>query len=95
MLSKDEIANGRTFILRLWDAEGKPTHWIESLRGDVARRWYELCQLAGAAARGGGPVSSEGQRVGGGGDAAHARRALRLHPHAIRSAERSGRVSRQ
>jgi len=42
MLSKDEITNGRTFILRLWDAEGKPTHWIESLRGDVARRWYEI-----------------------------------------------------
>jgi hypothetical protein len=42
MLSKDELTNGRTFILRLWDAEGKPTHWIESLRGDVARRWFEI-----------------------------------------------------
>jgi len=42
MLSKDEITNGRTFILKLWDAEGKPTQWIETLRGEVARRWYEI-----------------------------------------------------
>ena len=42
MLSKDEIANGRTFILKLWDAEGKPTQWVETLRGDLARRWYEI-----------------------------------------------------
>ena len=42
MLSKDEIANGRTFILKLWDAEGRPTQWIETLRGDVARQWYDI-----------------------------------------------------
>jgi hypothetical protein len=42
MLSKDEITNGRTFILKLWDAEGKPTQWIETLRGDVARHWYDI-----------------------------------------------------
>jgi hypothetical protein len=42
MLSKDEIANGRTFILKLWDAEGKPTQWVERLCGDVARRWYDI-----------------------------------------------------
>jgi hypothetical protein len=42
VLSKDEIANGRTFILKLWDAEGKPTQWVETLRGEIARRWYEI-----------------------------------------------------
>ena len=42
MLSNDEITNGRTFILKLWDAEGKPTQWVEKLRGDVARRWYDI-----------------------------------------------------
>jgi hypothetical protein len=42
MLSKDEITNGRTFILKLWDAEGTPTQWVETLRGDVARRWYDI-----------------------------------------------------
>jgi len=42
MLSKDEIADGMTFILKLWDAEGNPSQWVETLRGDTARRWYEI-----------------------------------------------------
>jgi hypothetical protein len=42
MLSRDEIANGRTFILKLWDADGRPTQWVETLRGDTARRWYDI-----------------------------------------------------
>lgn len=42
MLSKDEIDGGMTFILRLWDAVGDSTQWVETLRGDVARRWYEI-----------------------------------------------------
>ena len=42
MLSKDEIANGSTFILKLWDAEGKPTQWVQTLSGDVARHWFNI-----------------------------------------------------
>jgi len=42
MLSKDELANGRPFILKLWDAQGKSTQWVETLRGDVARRWFQI-----------------------------------------------------
>ena len=42
MLSNDELANGMPFILRLWDGAGAPFHWIETLRGDVARQWYQI-----------------------------------------------------
>ena len=42
MLSKDEISRGRTFILKLWDARGTPMQWIETLSGDLARRWYDI-----------------------------------------------------
>jgi hypothetical protein len=31
-----------TFILKLWDGVGTPAQWVETLRGDVARRWYEI-----------------------------------------------------
>src|SRR4029079_14539254 len=42
MLSKEEISRGRTFILKLWDARGMPMQWIETLSGDLARRWYDI-----------------------------------------------------
>jgi hypothetical protein len=42
MLSTDEIDGGMTFILTLWDGAGTPTQWVETLRGDLARRWYEI-----------------------------------------------------
>src|SRR5438874_140975 len=42
MLSRDEIADGVTFILKLWDTDGTPSQWVETLRGDTARRWYEI-----------------------------------------------------
>jgi hypothetical protein len=42
MLSNDELANGMPFILRLWDAAGVPKEWAETLRGAVARRWYDI-----------------------------------------------------
>ena len=42
MLSHDEIADGTIFILKLWDAGGAPSHWVETLRDDVARRWYDI-----------------------------------------------------
>ena len=42
MLSKDELTDGMTFILKLRDTDGTPTQWVETLRGDTARRWYEI-----------------------------------------------------
>jgi hypothetical protein len=44
MLSRDELANGRTFILKLWDAEGVPVQWVEPLQGAVAKRWFDIYQ---------------------------------------------------
>jgi len=42
MLSPDELSDGTIFILKLWDAGGAPSHWVETLRNDVARRWYDI-----------------------------------------------------
>ena len=42
MLSHDELKDGMTFILRLANAAGDPVHWVETLRGDTAKRWYEI-----------------------------------------------------
>ena len=42
MLSNDDLANGTTFILKLRDAAGAPVQWVETLRGDLAARWYEI-----------------------------------------------------
>jgi len=42
MLSADELINGRIFVLKLWDATGVPCYWVERLRGDIARRWYDI-----------------------------------------------------
>jgi hypothetical protein len=42
MLSKDEINDGRVFILKLRGAGGSPSQWVERLRGDAAKRWYEI-----------------------------------------------------
>jgi len=42
MLSKDELNNGTTFILKLTDATGASVQWVASLRGDIARYWYEI-----------------------------------------------------
>ena len=42
MLSTDELKDGMTFILQLTDAAGDPVQWVESLRGDTAKRWYEI-----------------------------------------------------
>jgi hypothetical protein len=42
MLSKDEINDGRVFILKLRGAGGAPSQWVERLRGDAAARWYEI-----------------------------------------------------
>ena len=42
MLSKDELTDGRVFILKLWGAGGTPSQWVERLRGEAAARWYEI-----------------------------------------------------
>lgn len=42
MLSPDELSDGTIFILKLWDAGGAASHWVETLRDDAARRWYGI-----------------------------------------------------
>jgi len=42
MLSRDELRGGMTFILKLWDAVGVSTQWVETLEGATARRWYRI-----------------------------------------------------
>ena len=45
MLSPDELIDGMTFILQLQPRAapgGEPVQWVETLRGDTARRWYDI-----------------------------------------------------
>ena len=45
MLSPDELNDGMTFILQLQPRAapgGGPVQWVETLRGDTARRWYDI-----------------------------------------------------
>ena len=42
MLSSDEQTDGTIFILKLWDVGGGPSYWVETLRNDAARRWYDI-----------------------------------------------------
>jgi hypothetical protein len=42
MLSKDELADGKTFVLRLCGADGTPSQWVETLHGADAERWYAI-----------------------------------------------------
>src|SRR5687768_15317071 len=44
MLSPDELKDGMTFILQLDPTEtgGEAVQWVETLRGDTARRWYDI-----------------------------------------------------
>jgi hypothetical protein len=44
MLSIDELADGKPFLLELKDASGIPIQWQQTLRGAVAKRWYEIYQ---------------------------------------------------
>jgi len=44
MLSIDELAKGKVFILKLKDGSGIPVQWVQTLRGDVAARWYDIYQ---------------------------------------------------
>jgi hypothetical protein len=42
MLTRDEIKDGMTFILKLEDAAGVPFQWVQTLRGADALRWYMI-----------------------------------------------------
>jgi purine nucleoside permease len=42
MLSNDELTRGVPFILQLREAAGGRSTWMETLRGEIARRWYEI-----------------------------------------------------
>jgi hypothetical protein len=44
MLSPNELKDGMTFILQLGATAtgGAPVQWVETLRGDTARRWYDI-----------------------------------------------------
>jgi len=42
MLSPDELKNGMTFILQLANAGGDRVQWVETLRGETAKRWYQI-----------------------------------------------------
>jgi len=42
MLSNDELTRGMPFILHLRDTTGGRSTWMETLRGEIARRWYEI-----------------------------------------------------
>jgi hypothetical protein len=42
MLSHDELTDGMPFILQMRDAAGDRVWWLETLQGDVARRWYDI-----------------------------------------------------
>ena len=50
MLSIDELANGETFILELKDANGVPIQWMQTLRGAIAQRWYDIYEKSDWAA---------------------------------------------
>ena len=42
MLSDDEMRDGMPFILQLRNTAGVACQWIESLHGELAKRWYEI-----------------------------------------------------
>src|SRR6185436_9818287 len=42
MLSPDELKDGMTFILQLANAGGDRVQWVETLRGETAKRWYQI-----------------------------------------------------
>jgi len=42
MLSTDELNDGTTFILKLPDTSGNVIFWMQRLKGDVARHWYNI-----------------------------------------------------
>ena len=47
MLSPDELTYGTTFILKLPDLNGNAIYWMQKLKGDVARHWYNIYRYSG------------------------------------------------
>ena len=90
MLSNDELVDGKTFILRLRDAAGVASHWIETLRGDVARRWYDIYRRSDwSALRAEGRAVFQHRATEGQVDRArsYGRRCVLIHTTAVRSDE--------
>ena len=58
MLSTDELTNGMPFILKLWDAAGAPSYWVQTLRQATALHWYDIYRRSDWAA-----LLSEGRDV--------------------------------
>jgi hypothetical protein len=57
MLSHDELKNGRHFILKLWDSAGASSQWVQTLKDDTARHWYDIYRRSDwAALRAEGPA---------------------------------------
>ena len=50
MLSIDEVNNGIMFILKLQDAAGVSFQWVQTLSGDLAKRWYDIYERSDWAA---------------------------------------------
>jgi hypothetical protein len=44
MLNKDDLINGVPFILKLPNASRQTSYWVETLRGDMARHWFDIYQ---------------------------------------------------
>lgn len=44
MISNDELHDGMTFILQLRNSAGIASQWMETLRDEVARHWYNIYQ---------------------------------------------------
>jgi len=44
VISADELSNGIPFILQLRNSAGVAFQWMETLRGEVARHWYNIYQ---------------------------------------------------
>jgi hypothetical protein len=42
MISDDELRDGMPFVLQLRNSAGIASQWMETLRGDAARRWYNI-----------------------------------------------------
>lgn len=50
MLSKDELSDGVTFILKLTDTDGVPAQWVAKLSGSIAASWFAIYRNADWAA---------------------------------------------
>jgi hypothetical protein len=42
MISNDELHDGMAFVLQLRDSASVTSQWMETLQGDIARRWYDI-----------------------------------------------------